>query len=98
MAVEERSARSGNGVRYGILGGTFDPPHVAHLVVAQEARARLGLQRVYFVPAGQPPHKLCHPITAATDRWAMVRRAIADEPGFCVSGVAGEGDCPSYTV
>ncbi len=98
MAVEERSARSGNGVRYGILGGTFDPPHVAHLVVAQEARARLGLQRVYFVPAGQPPHKLGHPITPATDRWAMVQRAIADEPGFALSAVEVERDGPSYTV
>lgn len=84
--------------RYGILGGTFDPPHIAHLVVAQEVLARLSLDHVYFMPAGQPPHKRAHAISPAADRLAMVQRAVADHLGFAVSTVELDRPGPSYTV
>lgn len=85
-------------LRYGILGGTFDPPHVGHLALAQEAHARLALDRVWFVPAGQPPHKADKPVSAAADRLAMVKLAIADDDRFAVSTVELERAGPSYTA
>lgn len=91
-----RSRRQGP--RVGILGGTFDPPHIAHLFIAQEALARLGLDRVDFVPAGQPPHKAGRRISAAADRVAMLERAIAGNPGFAVNTIELERAGPSYTV
>ena len=86
------------GPRYGILGGTFDPPHLAHLVVAQEVYVRLALDRVWFLPAGEPPHKPGRAISAAADRLAMVERAIAADDRFAVSTVELERPGPSYTV
>lgn len=83
--------------RYGILGGTFDPPHLAHLVVAQEVYTRLALDRVYFIPAGQPPHKRGRAISPAADRCAMVERAIADNAAFALSRVEVDRAGPSYT-
>lgn len=85
------------GPHYGILGGTFDPPHLAHLIVAQEVHARLALDRVYFVPAGLPPHKRGRVISPAADRSAMVERAIAGNPVFALSRVEVERAGPSYT-
>lgn len=87
-----------SGARYGILGGTFDPPHLGHLVLAQEAYARLRLDRVWFVPTGTPPHKLGHPITPAPHRRAMVERAIAGDERFAWSPADLERPGPSYTV
>lgn len=84
--------------RVGILGGTFDPPHMGHLVAAEEARAQLALERVLFVPAGTPPHKQGEPVTPATHRLEMVARAIADNPYFFVSLVDIFRTGPSYTV
>lgn len=84
--------------RYGILGGTFDPPHIGHLLVAQEAHTRLSLDRVWFVPAGLPPHKPDQPVTIAASRLAMVERAIADDERFAVSTVELERPGLSYTV
>ena len=71
----------------GVFGGTFDPIHVAHLAVAEAARDSLGLQRVLFIPAGEPPHKRDRPITPAAHRLAMVEAAIADNPGFATSRI-----------
>lgn len=84
--------------RYGILGGTFDPPHVGHLALAQEVYVRLGLDRVWFVPAGEPPHKAGKPISAAEDRLAMVELAIAGDDRFAVSTIEVERPGPSYTA
>ena len=84
--------------RLGILGGTFDPPHYAHLVLAENARVQLALDRVLFVPAGDPPHKTAQPHTAVTDRVAMVESAIADNPGFLLSRVDVDRPGPHYTV
>jgi nicotinate-nucleotide adenylyltransferase len=91
-------ASVGAGPRYGIFGGTFDPPHLAHLIVAQEAFARLELDRVYFVPTGQPPHKRGHAISSAADRRAMVERAIDADPRFALSTIELDRAGPSYTV
>ena len=82
----------------GLFGGTFDPVHVAHLAVAESARDTLGLERVVFIPAGQPPHKPGVAITPAADRLAMVRAAIADNAAFAVSTVELDREGPSYTV
>jgi nicotinate-nucleotide adenylyltransferase len=84
--------------RYGILGGTFDPPHIGHLALAQEAHSRLGLDRVWFVPTGAPPHKPGQPVSAADDRVAMVERAIAGDARFALSTVELELAGPSYTI
>jgi len=85
-------------VNIGILGGTFDPIHIGHLIVAEEARIKLGFGEVLFVPAGQPWFKLDHNITPAVHRIEMVRRAIADNPHFKLCTIEVERAGPSYTV
>jgi nicotinate-nucleotide adenylyltransferase len=82
----------------GIFGGTFDPIHVAHLAVAEEAAEAIGLERVVFVPAGEPPHKPGIVVTPATHRLAMVELAIAGNDRFAVDRLELERDGPSYTV
>ncbi len=82
----------------GVLGGTFDPVHIGHLVVAEEARIRLGFKEVLFVPAGQPWLKLDHNITPEVHRVEMVRRAIADNTHFKLCTIEVERPGPSYTV
>ncbi|MDH4367858.1 MAG: nicotinate-nucleotide adenylyltransferase, partial [Dehalococcoidia bacterium] len=82
----------------GVLGGTFDPIHMGHLVVAEEARTKLGLSEVLFVPAGQPWLKQDHSITTAAHRVEMVRRAIADNPFFKLNTLEVDRPGPSYTV
>lgn len=86
------------GSRLGVLGGTFDPPHVAHLAVAEEAREALGLERVLFVPAGRPWQKAARDVTPGPIRLAMLERAIAGNPAFAVDGREVERPGPSYTV
>ncbi|HZC05809.1 MAG TPA: nicotinate-nucleotide adenylyltransferase [Ktedonobacterales bacterium] len=85
-------------MRYGILGGTFDPPHLGHLALAQEAYARLDLDRVWFAPAAAPPHKQGHTISSAMDRRAMVELAIADDERFGIDTVDLDRPGPAYTV
>jgi nicotinate-nucleotide adenylyltransferase len=82
----------------GILGGTFDPIHIGHLAIAEEARETLGLERVLFVPAGVPPHRSVAPAASAADRLAMVRLAVADNPAFEASGIEVERPGPSFSV
>jgi nicotinate-nucleotide adenylyltransferase len=84
--------------RVGILGGTFDPIHYGHLVIAEQVREALELDRVLFVPAGIPPHKPEAALTAATDRATMVELAIAGNPAFTISRIELERDGPSFTV
>lgn len=81
----------------GILGGTFDPPHLAHLVLAEQARAQLGLERVLFCPVGQQPLKADQPVTPVEHRLAMVRLAIASQPQFELSLVDVTRPGPHYT-
>jgi nicotinate-nucleotide adenylyltransferase len=82
----------------GVFGGTFDPVHVAHLALAQEAAESLGLERVLFVPAGSPPHKPGVKVTPGVHRLAMVRLAIAGNDRFDASRIELDRDGPSYTV
>ena len=82
----------------GVLGGTFDPIHLAHLALAQEAAESLGLERVLFVPAGNPPHKPGVAISSGADRLAMVELAIAGNERFVASRIELDRDGPSYTV
>jgi nicotinate-nucleotide adenylyltransferase len=84
--------------RIGVLGGTFDPPHIGHLWLATLAADELGLDRVLFVPAAQPPHKRRRKLTAAAQRLLMTRLAIASDPTFELSGIEMERPGPSYTV
>ncbi len=84
--------------RLGVLGGTFDPIHIGHLLLAQEAANIMRLDRVYFVPAGQPPHKPDQPVTAARHRVAMAQLATRSNPLFGVSELDAAEDAPSFTV
>lgn len=85
--------------RLGIVGGTFDPIHTGHVLLALFALERLPLDRVLFVPAAYPPHKESRPDTApAEDRWAMVQMAIDGLPHFQASRVELDRPGKSYTV
>jgi nicotinate-nucleotide adenylyltransferase len=86
-------------VRIGILGGTFNPPHLGHLVCAQEAYIQLSLARVMLVPARIPPHKPVDDDPGAWHRFEMCRLAVAgDERRFEVSDLEVVREGPSYTV
>lgn len=85
-------------MRIGLFGGTFDPPHVGHLVVAQDALTRLPLDRVVFVPAATPPHKRDRVVTPAELRLAMVRAATASDDRFAVDDLEIRRGGASYTV
>jgi len=82
----------------GVLGGTFDPIHMGHLIIAEEVKARLNLAEVLFVPAGQPWLKANNLISPAEHRVQMVHLAIVDEPSFKLSTMEIERAGPSYTV
>ena len=84
--------------RVGLLGGSFDPIHVGHLHIARQARQRLNLDRVVFVPAGQPPHKLAQALTGPEHRFEMVRRAVDGLTHFSVSRIDLDRPGPSYSV
>ncbi len=85
-------------MRLGVFGGTFDPVHYGHLVAAEEVRYRLRLDKVLFVPAGTPPHKLDQDITPTRHRLVMLELAIASNPGFAISRVDIDRHGPCYTV
>ena len=84
--------------RIGVLGGTFDPPHVGHLWLAALAADGIGLDRVLFMPAGQPPHKGQRLVSRVSDRLLMTRLAIAGEAGFELCPIELERPGPSYTI
>lgn len=81
----------------GVFGGTFDPIHVGHLRLAEEARESLALERVLFIPAGEPPHR-GEPRSTPADRLAMVRLATASNPSFAVDDGEVFAEGKSYTV
>lgn len=82
----------------GVLGGTFDPVHLAHLRIAEEVREACALDEIRFVPAAQPPHKLGVAISDAVHRRRMLELAVAGTPGFRVWPVELERPGPSFTV
>lgn len=82
----------------GLLGGTFDPPHVGHLLLAQTALVELGLERVLFLPAGQPVHKGGKLISEATHRITMARLAVAGNHAFVVDTTDADRPEPHTTV
>lgn len=84
--------------RIGLFGGTFDPPHVGHLALAEHARDRLHLDEVRFIPAGRPPHKRGERITSAAGRVAMARLAVRGNPAFTVSTIETRRGGPSFTI
>lgn len=83
--------------RYGIMGGTFNPIHLAHLYIAYEAKEQLGLDKVIFMPAGNPPHKKDKKIIDSLHRFNMVKRAIESYNGFIVSDYEIQKQGLSYT-
>ncbi len=93
MPAEEPHRR-----RIGILGGTFDPPHLGHLLIAETARVALDLESVMFVPAGEPWLKSGQRITPAEHRLKMVQLAVADNCDFCVSDREVRRSGATYTV
>jgi nicotinate-nucleotide adenylyltransferase len=92
-----RANKSG-GKRIGILGGTFDPPHIGHLWLATLAADALGLGRVLLMPAARPPHKGGKAVSNAADRVTMTRLLIAGDPLLDLSLIEVERPGPSYTV
>jgi nicotinate-nucleotide adenylyltransferase len=84
--------------KVGLMGGTFDPIHYGHLVIAEEVYYALELDEMVFIPAGQPPHKRRRVVTPAADRLRMLELALAANPHFAISTVDLERSGPSYTV
>jgi nicotinate-nucleotide adenylyltransferase len=82
----------------GLFGGTFDPPHLGHLILASEAHWQLGLDRLLWILTPDPPHKQDQPITPVEHRLAMVNLAIADNPAFELSRAELDRPGPHYTL
>ncbi|EAX48087.1 nicotinate (nicotinamide) nucleotide adenylyltransferase [Thermosinus carboxydivorans Nor1] len=84
--------------RIGIMGGTFDPIHIGHLVTAEAVRIEFGLDKVLFIPAANPPHKQHAQVTPAIHRYIMTVMATYSNPSFFVSPIELERPGPSYTI
>jgi nicotinate-nucleotide adenylyltransferase len=84
-------------VRVGILGGAFNPPHIGHLVCAQEALLQLQLEKVLFVPVGQAPHREIEDDPGAGARLELVELAVAEDERFVASRIELDREGPSYT-
>lgn len=101
MSKPERDAvpQSQTGrLKIGLMGGTFDPIHLGHLVSAEEARQQFSLDYVIFIPAGYPPHKDKAEITLPEHRYLMTSLAVMSNPFFIVSRVEADRAAPSFTV
>ncbi len=93
------SVTTGSPVRLGVLGGTFDPPHIGHLVAALSVREQLDLQEVWLLPAGDPWQKRgTRPITPAPIRLAMVQAGVGGIAGLRASDLEVRRTGPSYTI
>ncbi len=97
-AAQEAEAEAPPAKRIGVLGGTFDPPHVGHLWLATLAADAIGLDRVLFMPAAQPPHKGGQLVSRGADRMLMTRLAITGDPMFDLCPIEMERPGPSYTI
>jgi len=98
LQVPDRGHRAGAELKRGILGGTFNPPHIGHLVCAQAALDQLGLDRVVLMPARQPPHKQVAEDPGAEARYELCRLAVDSDERFDVSRLELERAGRSYTV
>jgi nicotinate-nucleotide adenylyltransferase len=98
MAPRSRANRRGGGPRIGVFGGTFDPPHLGHLLIADAAREELKLDSLLLIPSGTPPHKRGRRISPAADRLAMTRLAARGAHGLRVSTLETARRGASYTV
>ncbi len=85
-------------MKIGIMGGTFDPIHIGHLIAAERAKEGMGLDQVWFMPSNVPPHKTHSPGASAQQRWEMVCRAVADHPDFRPFDLELKRGGVSYTV
>ncbi len=85
-------------MRLGLMGGTFDPIHIGHLILADQAMEHLALENVLFVTAANPPHKCCEHVSEAAHRLEMTRLAIEGNASFELSTVEMDRDGPSYTI
>lgn len=84
--------------RFGILGGTFDPPHNGHIAIAETAIRKLKLDKVIFIPAKTPPHKSREKISSQQDRLAMIKLAVGGREKIEISEIEFDRPGPSYTV
>jgi len=84
--------------KIGIMGGTFDPIHFGHLVTAEEARVKFGMDEIIFIPAGIPPHKNGETVTEPEYRCRMTSLAVSDNDYFSVSQLEAEKESKSYTI
>ncbi len=85
-------------MKIGIMGGTFNPIHNAHLLIAEDVREKANLDRVLFIPSGMPPHKPDSEVIEAGHRFEMVKRAVAGNRYFEASGIELDADGYSYTI
>ncbi len=85
-------------MRIGVFGGTFDPIHLAHLIIAEQCREQAQLDQVWFVPAARPPHKLDRTVTPFALRVEMLALAIAGHPAFRIDELEKERSGTTYTV
>jgi len=85
-------------LKFGILGGTFDPIHLGHLRTAYEIGQELNLDKVYLIPAASPPHKINEPVTQLHHRMAMTRLAIGESPLLEALDLEGKRSGPSYSI
>lgn len=85
-------------MRIGLFGGSFNPPHLAHLIVAETIREQFDLDAIWWIPAYQPPHKTGEALAAAAHRLAMTQAAVAGNPAFEVSDLEIQREGTSYTV
>jgi nicotinate-nucleotide adenylyltransferase len=84
--------------RIGVFGGTFDPVHLGHLLVAEQCREQAALDRVRFIPAARPPHKQGRTISPMAQRVEMLALALAGQPAFCVDDLEKDRPGPSFTA
>jgi nicotinate-nucleotide adenylyltransferase len=84
--------------KLGILGGTFDPIHIGHLVLAEQLREKSKLERVIFIPSASPPHKTEHRLSSAVHRFEMTKLALKGDSHFSVSDIELRREGLSYTV
>lgn len=80
-----------------ILGGTFDPPHIGHLIIAEEVRQELSLEEVWFMPSYEPPHKQ-HADSSVVHRIKMIELALRDNPFFTMNLIETKRHTPSFTI